>query len=230
MESSSEVVGAMIRLNDLAQLLDGAEDAAFAVSLDGSIRTWNDAAERMFRVPNGDALRMKCFDLLQGQEAGGEPVCRPCCALRELAAAGRTTACFDMKVRIGTAHRWASVTPIIFRRSSATLAIHIIRDTDSRSRLEEATRHFLDQVAAVTGERIEQLLGPRPAPHARLTAREVMVLHRLTNGDTTRSISAKLGVSRATVRNHVQHILVKLGAHSRTQAVLRALRERRTAR
>jgi two-component system nitrate/nitrite response regulator NarL len=50
------------------------------------------------------------------------------------------------------------------------------------------------------------------------------VVRLLTAGATSRTIAKRLNVSTATVRNHVQHILVKLGAHSRLEVVAYALR------
>jgi DNA-binding NarL/FixJ family response regulator len=43
---------------------------------------------------------------------------------------------------------------------------------------------------------------------------------------STSAVSRELSISEATARNHIQHVLEKLSAHSRTEAVLRALSER----
>jgi DNA-binding NarL/FixJ family response regulator len=55
-----------------------------------------------------------------------------------------------------------------------------------------------------------------------LTAREGDVLTLLADGATNRQIAGQLGLSLKTVQNHVSHILDKLQAADRTQAVLRA--------
>ncbi|MBK9179883.1 MAG: response regulator transcription factor [Acidimicrobiales bacterium] len=57
-----------------------------------------------------------------------------------------------------------------------------------------------------------------------LTPREVDVLTSLAMGATTDSIADELGLSVNTVRNHVQSVLTKLGAHSRLEAVAIGLR------
>ena len=59
-----------------------------------------------------------------------------------------------------------------------------------------------------------------------LTASEREVLHLLTEGLDGGAIAEKLFLSQATVRNHIQHILAKLGVHSRVEAVAFALRRR----
>jgi DNA-binding CsgD family transcriptional regulator len=53
-----------------------------------------------------------------------------------------------------------------------------------------------------------------------LTARETEVLRLLAEGLSTRSVARVLGISPTTVRNHVGHILHKLGAHRRIEAVV----------
>ena len=57
-----------------------------------------------------------------------------------------------------------------------------------------------------------------------LTGRELEVLRLLAQGLTNPEIGARLGVSRGTVKVHVEHIIAKLGASDRTQAVVWAYR------
>ncbi len=55
-----------------------------------------------------------------------------------------------------------------------------------------------------------------------LTPRERAVLKLLAEGKTDREIANALTVKTATIRTHTQHILEKLGVHSRQEAVWRA--------
>jgi DNA-binding CsgD family transcriptional regulator len=57
-----------------------------------------------------------------------------------------------------------------------------------------------------------------------LTPREIEVLEAITDGHSTTAIASLLGISTATVRTHVKSLLVKLGLHSRVQAVSLILR------
>lgn len=59
-----------------------------------------------------------------------------------------------------------------------------------------------------------------------LTPRETEVLDLLLDGLTQEEIAARLVISPKTASTHLQHILAKLGAHSRAQAVAIAVRER----
>ena len=57
-----------------------------------------------------------------------------------------------------------------------------------------------------------------------LTSREVEVLSRLAGGNRNRDIAKMLGISEETVKVHVKHIMEKLGASDRTQAIAIAVR------
>jgi len=57
-----------------------------------------------------------------------------------------------------------------------------------------------------------------------LTPRELEVLQLLAEGLSNKEIARRLGTSEHTVKFHVNAILGKLGAHSRTEAVTRAAR------
>lgn len=59
----------------------------------------------------------------------------------------------------------------------------------------------------------------------RLTPREREVLELLADGLSNRSIAEKLGISAHTVKFHVDALLDKLSARSRTQVVVKAVRE-----
>lgn len=59
----------------------------------------------------------------------------------------------------------------------------------------------------------------RRTPIEDLTPRERRVLQLLLDGSSTAEMVRELGVSSSTVRTHVQSIFVKLGVHSRLQAV-----------
>ncbi len=56
-------------------------------------------------------------------------------------------------------------------------------------------------------------------PHAALTPREVAVLRFAAEGLANKEIAGRIGSANGTVKMHIQHILSKLGAASRTHAV-----------
>ncbi len=65
----------------------------------------------------------------------------------------------------------------------------------------------------------------RAASRADLTARQLEVLGLLADGLSQTEIAKRLAISPKTVGAHVEHIFVKLGVHSRAQAVARAFRD-----
>jgi DNA-binding NarL/FixJ family response regulator len=58
-----------------------------------------------------------------------------------------------------------------------------------------------------------------PQDQPPLTVREREILHHIAAGLQNKEIAARLGLSPATVRNHVHHILDKLQVHSKLEAV-----------
>lgn len=74
----------------------------------------------------------------------------------------------------------------------------------------------------------DSMTGRRSADHDGLldplTPRESEVLTHLALGRSNRQIAATLSISPHTVKDHVDAILAKLGAASRTEAVVRAAR------
>lgn len=77
---------------------------------------------------------------------------------------------------------------------------------------------------AVTGRLIGRFTGgPGPAETERLgalTPRETEVLRRVACGLTNVEVAAELGISPATVKDHVAAVLAKLGVRDRVQATI----------
>jgi DNA-binding NarL/FixJ family response regulator len=57
-----------------------------------------------------------------------------------------------------------------------------------------------------------------------LTEREGQVLRRMVEGLTNKQIAEAMGISYETVKEHVQHVLGKIGVSDRTQAAVWAVR------
>jgi DNA-binding NarL/FixJ family response regulator len=65
----------------------------------------------------------------------------------------------------------------------------------------------------------------RSTDNSHLTARELEVLRMMATGLATEAMASKLFVSVHTMRNHIQNVLTKLGAHSKLEAVAIGTRE-----
>jgi DNA-binding NarL/FixJ family response regulator len=76
-------------------------------------------------------------------------------------------------------------------------------------------KHFSTQVAKTLAEHFSS---------DALSEREIEVLKRMAEGDRNRDIGKHLSISEETVKVHIRHIMSKLGAKDRTQAVSIGLR------
>ena len=65
-------------------------------------------------------------------------------------------------------------------------------------------------------------LGGPPPQIGQLSQSEIRVLRYLPTNLSTLEIARELSLSVHTVRTHVRHLSVKLGAHGRAEAVVRA--------
>ncbi len=77
---------------------------------------------------------------------------------------------------------------------------------------------------AVLARLLPKLTRGEDRPPAGLTPRESELLVLMTHGLTNRAIGERMFLSTNTVRNYVQSVLTKLGAHSKLEAVSVAVR------
>lgn len=101
------------------------------------------------------------------------------------------------------------------------------RDTGPE-RLVAALMAVAQGLAVLDPSLVPPLLGTRDQPVPplveELTPRELEVLDLLAEGLSNKAIALRLGISEHTVKFHVNAVMGKLGAQSRTEAVVRATR------
>jgi two-component system, NarL family, response regulator DegU len=104
-------------------------------------------------------------------------------------------------------------------------AIRKVLDGEVALPWELSTR--LLQRLAEEQQKPEERALPQPTKHVQLlqplTPRELEVLEMLPLGNTNREIARDLVISVGTAKNHVEHIMGKLGVSDRTQAVVQSL-------
>jgi two-component system, NarL family, nitrate/nitrite response regulator NarL len=88
--------------------------------------------------------------------------------------------------------------------------------------LAVAAGHFV--LDAAFARSLVEVDGPLPTAASPVSPREQEVLELLAEGLSNRDIAARLGISRHTAKFHVNAILDKLGATTRTEAVVLAAR------
>lgn len=102
----------------------------------------------------------------------------------------------------------------------------LFRDVEG-GRLAAALRALGSDLLVFDDALLPPLLRPRPAPQTQaepLTPRELEVLQLLAQGLSNRRIAESLGISEHTAKFHVNSIVGKLGAQTRTDAAVRAAR------
>jgi PAS domain S-box-containing protein len=95
----------------------------------------------------------------------------------------------------------------------------VCEDISELKRMEQQVQELREELEAKAQRRLEM------GNDYGLSFREVTILHLVTEGKPDKEIAKILGISYGTVNKHVASILRKMGATSRTEAGVRALRE-----
>jgi len=121
--------------------------------------------------------------------------------------------------------------PTYVARAVALGANGFLVKTDSCERILDAIVSAINGENVWSREELRKVTGAlaamRPGVDSEipLTQREGEVLKQLANGLTNKEIAQALGISYETVKEHVQHILRKVGVSDRTQAAVWAVRK-----
>ncbi len=203
----------------LGQVLERAGDGAFVIDADGRIVLWNRAAEKLTGYTAREVVKRPCCDVFAGVDEDGNRLCYSGCHIRALVNLGDPVQDFDMRTRSKSGQLlWlnVSVFAVPNGRPAGSLTVHIFRNVTAPKEL-----------LTLVHERLAAAERRDAAPPAEaLTRRELEVLKLVSEGLRTKEAADRLHVSTATVRNHVQHILNRLGVHSRLEAVAYAHRHR----
>ena len=210
--------------SQLAQLLEGTSDAAFAADLQGEVRTWNKAAEKLFGCPASHAIGKPCAEIVGGRIAPSVPVCYEFCDILECVRTGRKISNYDMEVKTSTGEPvWVNVSLLVAsnERTDRRFAVHFMRDISERKKAEQLTNKMLRLAKDLVNGEHEQAAMPPICP---LTPQETKILHLLAAGKKTTEIVAELKIGTRTLRNHISNIDQKLHTTSRIEAVVLALK------
>jgi DNA-binding NarL/FixJ family response regulator len=121
--------------------------------------------------------------------------------------------------------------PTYVARAVALGANGYIVKSASKEKLVEAIRTVATGETTWTREELRRVTGALATPRLSadvevpLTQRESEVLRQLASGATNKEIALALHISYETVKEHVQHILRKIGVTDRTQAAVWAVRK-----
>lgn len=218
-----------MREEEVARLVKGTADPAFAVDGQGMVTAWNEPAHQLLGVPVERAIGRPCASVIQGTDECGA-VCSESCTVRQAVGRCHPPPNFDIVVRTALGPVWCNVSIVMIEveGSMAPHVIHLMRSVDLSKRFEIVVRDF---VVASTGLPADEAMAVIASRHTAtsetgLSRREIEILGLLAKGSTTATVASQLHISRTTVNNHVQHILKKLNAHTRLEAIHRAERAR----
>lgn len=212
---------------ELFALLENTADAAYTVGTDGTISSWNRAAELLFGHEAESVLHRKIDDVLQAEDVlGTEPLIGGTdAAARQWDPANGGIPNFDLNVRTrdGKPIR-VNVSTIVFdnSRTGHRLFIRLVRDVTSR----RTTGRVLERMHEIAREMLS-LSAEVPDPHSPIEAlseQERRILKMFADGRSATAISRELKISPQTLRNHLHHINRKLRTHNRLEAVTHAQR------
>jgi PAS domain S-box-containing protein len=211
---------------ELFALLEQTADAAYTVTEDGEICSWNTAAERLFGYPAGQVLGRNIDDVLDARDAlgtsavgGGDEA-----GTRHWDGDTGGIRNFDLQARTGSGSLlWVNVSTIVFDnpRTGRRLFARLVRDIDQRRRNEELVHRMLDAARELVSLTQET---PHHAPVETLSDQERRILKLFAEGSNATTIARKLDISPQTLRNHLHHINRKLRTHNRLEAVTHAQR------
>ena len=175
------------------------------------IVAWSSAAQRLLGFSPEEAVGRTCYQVVMGREPDGHPVCGRNCSVTRNARRLRGTASYDVvaHTRDGCLKSVANTVLVIEGPERAFHVVHLLRETPT---------------AAPLARREEPAAGADEPLVESLTRRELEVLRLLARGASIDEIAAELTISVLTARNHSANIARKLGAHSRLETVLLAMR------
>ncbi|MGH9690138.1 MAG: LuxR C-terminal-related transcriptional regulator [Candidatus Acidiferrales bacterium] len=211
---------------ELFDLLEGTADAAFAVTDQCEICSWNKAAEKLFGYNRVEAVGKGCQPLLHGRTVLGIEVWGGNCGIWDCAARRVDVPNFDLEVKIHSGRRiWISVSTLLYEssRNHRHLIVHFAHDITEEKKNEELLRKMTQisrQLASVP-----DVVGRMP-PVSPLSEQERDILQLFSVGKNSTEIARQLGITLQTLRNHLHHINQKLHTHNRLEAVTHAMQRK----
>jgi PAS domain S-box-containing protein len=206
-------------MNALHELFEQSTDAVFGIDATRTVRFTNSVLERLLGYSREQMCGAPCAALLCGTDIHGEAFCGKHCPIPKSVVGRPPVSDFDLVVKRADGDSvlvniGAFYTPQELREQTAQVDVFFsLRPVNPQRLLQRmATASVEGSVEADTLDR------------CKLTLREREILGLATKGLKTTQIAKRLCVSTQTVRSHFKNIYPKIGAHSRADAVVFALR------
>ena len=216
--------------NDIYQLLSTDQFGAYAMSADQIILFWNLGAQRILGHRSMDVLGSRCYEVLSDLATGGfPPACQDGCpSIRDLRE-GLTPTPIRIRMLCASGQRklvaltTLAVWGVLEDGPLLAHLFHGFTDEEESAGVASDVQDKLGEIGSTSLSEVTQV--ETPAGNAReLTPRELEVLRLVSRGWRTSRIADELGLSYHTVQNHIRHFRRKLGAATKLDAVLSAIR------
>lgn len=206
---------------ELLDLLAAGDPPAFATDSRERVVFWNRGAATVLGRRSEEALGRRCYEILCGRDVFGNRLCYQNCPVSAMARADEPISGFEVRVpspRPGGEPSLLHVTILRLPgpRPDLFTLVHVLQPIDQAARVARTLGHLEGTTAL-------DPLRPDAAPP--LTPRETEVLQLVAAGLQNKEIAQKLGLSLATVRNHVHNTLEKLDVHSKLEMISMAFRK-----
>lgn len=188
-------------------------DAVFGIDKNKNIRFWNKGCENLIGLSSQQAIGRSCADLFCGEDLQGNKICGTECPIVEFFNAESPNSNFDLVLEPNAG------SPIVvnvgsyynFKTDKNEVKVyHSMRLVNSYQLIQRLSSN------SFTTEQDNKKIH-------KLSKREYEVLRLLPSGSITKDIAVQLGISPATVRNHIKNIFTKLEVRSRAEAVTYAM-------
>jgi DNA-binding CsgD family transcriptional regulator len=181
------------------------------------VRFTNRALEKLLGHSCEDIRGTQCAGLLCGTDLHGRAFCGKDCPIPKAVAGGPGFSDFDLLVKRSDGERLLVNIGACYPPRELREQVNVFF-----SLRQVNPRRLLERIATAAGQ---EPVGESIRNRRRLTSRESEILRLTAQGMKTRQIADRLCISAQTVRSHFKNIYQKLGVHSRTQAVVFALRQ-----
>ena len=209
-------------VRDALELIAESKAPAYGMDRHDRIVFWNEGAEKALGWSSEEVLGKMCYDVLAGRDVFGNLYCAQECPVVVSAIAGDDVRPYLLDVRkkgsSASVKLIVRAVPLPAAGPAFAVLMHFL----------ETEGPELDNLVSSLRSAVREPAGLPPVDPpisvSPLSGREREIVMLLSNGYAALNIAAKLNLSHATVRNHIQNVLRKLEVHSQVEAVALAFR------
>jgi DNA-binding CsgD family transcriptional regulator len=191
-------------------------DAVFGIDKHMRIRFWNESCEKLFSIDHKQAVGQTCHEVICGNDLSGKPFCGKRCRI------------VKHHDKLSPNSNWDLVIP---QNGGGNIVVNIgsyypdnpVESDDTEIEVFHSMR-AIDCYQIIRRFAFNSETTKEPNSINRLSKREYEILRMVSLGTKAKAIAQQLGVSHATVRNHIKNIYSKLEVHSQAEAINCAMR------